>query len=300
MSTGAPLNLTLIPDGTVGWGSAERADFTALNTAIAALQAGGSTGPAGAAGAAGAVGIIWAGPWGAGTPYVATDAVSFNGSSYLAVAPSTGVQPDTHPSTWAILALAGATGPTGLQGPVGPPGSGGGSTVTFPVTVAEGGTGAVTAPLARTALGAAASGVNSDITSLLGIPGVVFSADFLSFTLGSVVFSMTHAGFSVVGGIVCGNLLTSGIVQTGVIASAVPNSEILIGSYGGDAGWAHANNGLVVSGPMPTIVSGQLGINADTASSASAGGGSTLPTTVLTWLKWNVGGVIGKIPVFAN
>jgi hypothetical protein len=167
------------------------------------------------------------------------------------------------------------------------------------VTVAEGGTGAVTAPLARTALGAAASGVNSDITSLLGIPGVVFSADFLSFTLGSVTFSMSHAGFSVVGGITCGNLLTSGIIGTGVINSAVPNSEILIGSYGGDAGWLHANNGLVISGSPPVVLSGQLGISGNTSSTCSAGGGQTVPATILTCIPVNVGGVAGKILVFA-
>jgi hypothetical protein len=298
MSTGAPLNLTLEPTGTVGWGSAVNANFSGINTAIAALQAGGSSGPAGATGAAGAVGIIWAGPWGSGTPYVATDAVSFNGSSYLALAPSTGVQPDTHPSTWAVLALAGATGPTGLQGPVGPPGSGGGSTVTFPITVAEGGTGAGDPFNARVNLGAAASNVNGDITALTGIPGVVISADFMSFTSGSQTFSMSHAGFSVVGGITCGNLLASGAINTGVISSAVPNSEILIGASGGNAGWAHANNGLVISGTAPVVISGQLGISSATSGTASPGGGQALPSTTLGFLAWNVGGTRVGIPFF--
>ncbi len=41
-------------------------------------------------------------------------------------------------------------------------------TVTFPIPVAQGGTGAITAPLARMALGAAASGANADITALTG------------------------------------------------------------------------------------------------------------------------------------
>lgn len=299
--TGAPLFFPLEPDGTVNWGPTVNAGFTNLNTAIAALQAGGTTGPPGAPGAPGAVGIIWAGPWASGTPYVAANAVSFNGSSYLALASNTGVQPDTHPGTWALLALAGATGPQGDQGPVGPAGPGGGTTVTFPITVAEGGTGATTAAAARTALGAAASGANSDITSLTGIPGVVLSSDFMSFSIPGQTFSLSHSGFSVVGGINCGNINVSGVVLTGAIISAVPNSEIIVGSAGGDAGWLHANNGMVLSGSIPSgVAAGQLGLGSDTASTASPGGGQAVPATVLTWIKVNVGGVAGKMPIFAN
>ena len=49
------------------------------------------------------------------------------------------------------------------------------------LAVADGGTGASTASGARTNLGAAASGANSDITSMSGITGGIATADFVTF-----------------------------------------------------------------------------------------------------------------------
>jgi hypothetical protein len=313
MSTGAPLNLTLEPTGTVGWGSAVNANFTSLNTAIAALQAGGSSGPAGAAGAPGAVGIIWAGPWGSGTPYVATDAVSFNGSSYLALAPSTGVQPDTHPSTWALLALAGATGPIGPEGPAG---SGtGGSTVTFPITVAEGGTGAADPFNARVNLGAAASNINGDITELTAIAcgtsqdptttGITIRSaggdgTAISVGNGSVFGGITSGGgvfasyIACLGQINCANIICSGNgVQSHVFA------ESTAGQGMGFIGQAVFQEGIVIEGPTPVVASGLLGIGTSTSSTASPGGGQTVPATVLGFLVFNDGGTKIGIPFFA-
>lgn len=53
--------------------------------------------------------------------------------------------------------------------------------VTGTVAIANGGTGATTAATARTNLGAAASGANSDITSMTGITGGISTADYLDF-----------------------------------------------------------------------------------------------------------------------
>jgi len=55
------------------------------------------------------------------------------------------------------------------------------------VQVSEGGTGATTAPGARTNLGAAASGANTDITSLLGVTGGVGTADYYDLDTGATV-----------------------------------------------------------------------------------------------------------------
>lgn len=60
-------------------------------------------------------------------------------------------------------------GTTGLTTSGGPVTSSGTITLAGTLAVANGGTGATTAPNARTALGAAASGANSDITSLSGL-----------------------------------------------------------------------------------------------------------------------------------
>jgi hypothetical protein len=56
------------------------------------------------------------------------DAVSFGGSSYIAVAANTGAEPDVSPASWNLLAqmgAAGSQGPAGGTGPQGPQGASG-------------------------------------------------------------------------------------------------------------------------------------------------------------------------------
>jgi len=76
----------------------------------------GPQGPPGATGAAGAVGMNYRGVWASGVSYQSSDAVSFDGSTYLAQVSSIGVEPDLYPSSWAVLAQKGSTGPTGPVG----------------------------------------------------------------------------------------------------------------------------------------------------------------------------------------
>jgi hypothetical protein len=63
-----------------------------------------SAGPQGVPGVQGPPGLRWRGAWNSGSPYSTTDAVSFNGASFVAVAPNTGQQPDTSPGSWNLLA----------------------------------------------------------------------------------------------------------------------------------------------------------------------------------------------------
>jgi hypothetical protein len=81
----------------------------------------GATGAAGPAGATGATGapVNFQGPWSSVTPYTIGNAVSFNGSSYIALTPNQNTTPGTNGAVWALLALEGATGPTGAAGPTG-------------------------------------------------------------------------------------------------------------------------------------------------------------------------------------
>lgn len=72
-------------------------------------------------------------------------------------------------------------GSTGLTTSGGPITSAGTITMAGTLNVAHGGTGATTAASARTSLGAAASGGNSDITSLTGITGAISSPDYVQF-----------------------------------------------------------------------------------------------------------------------
>lgn len=81
----------------------------------------GPQGPAGPTGPQGEPGIIWRGSWDSSTSYSADDAVFHDGSSYVAVADSTGEEPGAG-SSWDLLAQQGE------QGEQGPPGSAGGGT----------------------------------------------------------------------------------------------------------------------------------------------------------------------------
>ena len=84
----------------------------------------GEQGPQGSAGTS----FVWRRAWAAGTAYVIRDAVDRNGSSFIAVQASTGVDPetDTTKTYWDDLAIEGQLGPQGprgLEGPIGPAGS---------------------------------------------------------------------------------------------------------------------------------------------------------------------------------
>ncbi len=57
--------------------------------------------------------------------YAVNDVVTYNGSSYIAIAPTQGQNnptPDQNPSAWSLMAQAGAQGQVGAQGPSGPQG----------------------------------------------------------------------------------------------------------------------------------------------------------------------------------
>jgi hypothetical protein len=66
----------------------------------------------------------WRGAWASGTAYVANDVVSAGGSSWIAVANTTGDDPTTDGGAhWQLIAQKGDTGPTGGTGPTGATGS---------------------------------------------------------------------------------------------------------------------------------------------------------------------------------
>lgn len=75
---------------------------------LAAIK--GDTGAAGADGEDGAPGIAWQDAWSSGSAYAVHDAVSYGGSSYLALVAHTGVTPGTDPTKWALLAQKGTDG----------------------------------------------------------------------------------------------------------------------------------------------------------------------------------------------
>ena len=69
--------------------------------------------------------MIFLGGWAAGTTYSVGSAVSYEGSSYVALVGSVGRSPDVSPGFWAVLAQAGAAGSAGAAGAAGPQGPAG-------------------------------------------------------------------------------------------------------------------------------------------------------------------------------
>jgi hypothetical protein len=87
----------------------------------------GAAGPAGPTGATGAQGapVTFKNAWSNSTVYAIGDAVSENGSSYIALTNNFNVDPASNPTVWAVLAAkgdVGAQGPQGPQGVIGPQG----------------------------------------------------------------------------------------------------------------------------------------------------------------------------------
>jgi hypothetical protein len=321
MSTGAPLNLTLAPSGFVNWDSEMNANLIAINAlvqsqglAIAALQTAGHT-----VGPTGPVGMVYAGTWSAVVNYVIDNVVSFNGGSYIAIASNTNQEPDLYPNTWNPLSLPGSEGPAGPTGPQGSDGSGG-SNISLPLPVNEGGTGAVTAPAAIAALGAAASGPNSDITKLLnlvadptlgptgainiqstgGAGQAILFTDNAGHTGG---FTTAGNGFlsslAMSGGLIAGSGLFSGLLQIGALGNNTPGLPITVSQSGGGTVALEVSGGFQVDGPTPTVGSGKIGIGSSTASTANPGGGQATPATVLAYVLVNLGGTMGKVAVYA-
>lgn len=69
-----------------------------------------------AAGGTPSIGLAIQGEWSAATAYTANQIVTYNGSSYYAVAASTAVVPGTDGASWGILALGGTNGSDGTSG----------------------------------------------------------------------------------------------------------------------------------------------------------------------------------------
>jgi hypothetical protein len=88
----------------------------------------GATGPQGPAGPAGTngTGFTFRNAFNPKPSYNVNDVVTYNGSSYAAIAASSGPNnptPDTNPAAWSVMAAQGSTGPAGSPGTQGPQGS---------------------------------------------------------------------------------------------------------------------------------------------------------------------------------
>ena len=93
-------------------------------------------------GADGAPGLVYRGTYSSTTNYALSDAVTYNGSSYISlVAANHGNSPDVSAGNWSLLAAMGSAGAAGVAGPAGPQGLTGATGAAGPAG-APGGTGA--------------------------------------------------------------------------------------------------------------------------------------------------------------
>ena len=60
--------------------------------------------------------MVFHGAWLQNFGYQTNDAVTFNGSTYIALTTNSGSEPDLYPGIWAVLAQQGGAGPTGATG----------------------------------------------------------------------------------------------------------------------------------------------------------------------------------------
>jgi hypothetical protein len=201
----------------------------------------------------------------------------------------------------------------------------GAGNVSFPITVAEGGTNATTASQARINLGSASSGANADITSLSAIGNTAINSS--GYLFGSGTFgtpssplaqitsqSWTGSGFTglAVGVqdasedfslLTTGGVLTNGLLQgnflnalntltavkievgAGTITSNAPNTTVTIGAQGITTNQVSLQLGISGS---PVSGVGLVGFGSTIpvqSTVGSAGGASAPPATPLTWLQ---------------
>jgi hypothetical protein len=118
------------------------------------------------------------GPWTNGTGYAVNDAVTYSGSTYIAIESNSAAEPDVYTSDWSLLAQAGGTGPAGASGPAGADATISIGTVT---TGAAGGSASVTnvgsssAAILNFTIPQGAAGTNGTGGSTSGISGAAMA-----------------------------------------------------------------------------------------------------------------------------
>lgn len=179
----------------------------------------GADGPAGPEGPAG---LTWSGAWDVSTTYEVRDAVRHDGSSWIAIAATTGEEPGTGAS-WELLSARGNTGP---EGPAGSVDNLGGDVTGPPAgnsVVSVGGESAASVAGAAVAVAAATNAPIGDTLVLRDATG--------NFSAGTITASLD--GHATTAGDFTGNLagdVTGSQSATQIAASAVGTSEIENGS----------------------------------------------------------------------
>jgi hypothetical protein len=165
------------------------------------------------------------------------------------------------------------------------------------IGIAYGGTGATTASAARTNLGAASSGANSDITSLSGLTTPLAENEggtgYSSYTTGDILYASSSSTLARLNDVATGNALISGGVGVapswGKINLSTHITGVLATTNGGTGLSSFTSGGAVYATSSSALTTGTLPI-------ASGGTGiTTFGTGVQTALTQNVTGSGGIV-----
>jgi hypothetical protein len=290
-----------------------------LPGATGAIGPQGIAGPQGPAGLQGATGITFLNAYAPGTQYLSSNAVTFQGSTYLAIASSLNVPPAGDPasgSDWSLLAQAGATGPAGAngvdgaagpegpsgpagpsgpQGPIGPTGPPGQAA---PVNV---GTTSTDAALLNVTFGANNATPVGDADTVVGVNAgqnlttasemTIFGADACqSFTATSVPTTAPEDGLSTCIGSQAGKAMTLGSIdnvfmgQKAGLGGTVFRSETILGVHAG-ASLSQGTSDVIV-GAHTMDTGGPANVSLDNTilgANSADGNGAKTETTLIGW-----------------
>ena len=156
----------------------------------------GPGGPQGITGTAGAPGLNFRGTWAANLNYAVNDGVSWQGASWIAVASSMSVAPDSGGGAWSLLAAAGAAGAAGQAGAIGSTGSAATisiGSVTTGADPAVTNSGTSSAAIFNFVLPAASSGGTGSGTAAAGTSGVPFESTIHAVVFGTTFYSVSNS-----------------------------------------------------------------------------------------------------------
>jgi hypothetical protein len=235
--------------------------------------------------------MTFLGAWSSSYGYVVNDAVTFNGSTYIALASNSASRPDLYPQVWALFAQAGVTGPAGATGA-----SGAAATVTIGTVT----TGAPGTPAAVSNSGTSSSAVlnftipqgapGASSGDSTGTSGILFASVYHSVSFTSIYYSVNNQNGSAneLAPAAALTWVPAGCTATALNVFSQQSNTIIVTLRSGTPG-SMANTALVcsVGSGSSCTMNGSVAIPAGSFVDFSITGASGTPAGVWTALQCN-------------